>query len=67
MLPGLKATASIRNGGMGDGLYDFALSISHIAGSIVVSTCRHVYRLCVNSGGILILLTDLALYDRCLF
>jgi hypothetical protein len=22
-LPGLKATASIRNGGMGDGLYDF--------------------------------------------
>jgi hypothetical protein len=28
----------------------FALSIFHITGSIVVSTCRHAYRLCINSG-----------------
>jgi hypothetical protein len=31
----------------------FALSISRIAGSIVVSTCRHAYQLCIDSRVIL--------------
>jgi hypothetical protein len=31
----------------------FALLISQTAGSIVVSTCRHAYQLCVDSRGIL--------------